>query len=152
MAVRNERTASYADVCMLRRTELTPFGADTPDAPHYKHAVCIQLIHRSSKCKAFTCLCNRLVFAYVTFVLSTTAWLTVPDRKQPTVFHIETVDTGMVVWNRLNTFDFTDMSSFSPDDRNANIVLTRWYVYYRVAGSESQGVGGFWVESDFKEH
>ena len=42
-AVCNERTASCADVCVLKGTELTVQGVDTPDAPHYKHAVCIQL-------------------------------------------------------------------------------------------------------------
>ena len=42
-AVRNERTASCADVCALNRTEVTAPVADMPNAPHKKHAVCVQL-------------------------------------------------------------------------------------------------------------
>jgi len=35
-----------------------------------------------------------LLFIHVTFFVRATAWLTVPDRKQPTVFDI---DTGVSV-------------------------------------------------------
>jgi len=91
----------------------------------------LHAIHRLPKCKSVNCLCNRLIFIHVTLVIPTIAWLyrivsnlqylililvlIIPNRKQPTVFDI---DTGMRVWNHwLNTFCYNDMSTFSPDDR-----------------------------------
>jgi len=73
--------------------------------------------HRLPKRKRFNPLCNRLLFIPVTFVVPAIAWLIIPDRKQPTVFDI---DTCMRVWNRLNTFCFTDMSTFSTWLSHAN--------------------------------
>jgi len=33
-------------------------------------------VHRSLKGKFFTCLCNRFLFIYITFVVRASAWLT----------------------------------------------------------------------------
>jgi len=57
---------------------------------------------------------NRLLFIDVTFVVHATAWLTLPDRKQPSVFDI---DAGVRVQHWLHMLCFTDISTFLPDDR-----------------------------------
>jgi len=52
--------------------------------------------NRSSKCKSFTCLYNRLLFIHVTSAVRATARLTVLEGAQPTVFDND-IDTGLRV-------------------------------------------------------
>jgi len=58
------------------------------------------------------------LFIYVTFVVRTTAWLTVLYRKQTTVFDI---DTGVRAWNRLNTSCFTASPKWVYHDHNRTL-------------------------------
>ena len=62
----------------------------------------------------------RLLFIHVTSAVRATAWLTVLDVTQPTVFDKD-IDTSVRVWNRLKMFCFADLSAFFTSWSNTNI-------------------------------
>jgi len=93
------------------------------------------LLRSLPNCKSFNCLClrNRLLLIHVTFAVHPTAWLTLPNHKQHSVFDI---DTGVSVQHWLNMFYFTDMGTFFAWWSHTNTLMTGRSIRFTVADSQ----------------